>query len=1056
MGNLDSVIGKGYQPGYKAFTTSSGQVPMSSQQRLANKAVATNPAVYKTGGNLDSAIGQGPDTNYTNFTKGLAKQVAQEKAQQAKNITTQQTIAQQNAKMVAEPKPTPPANPAPHGLLGDISTYAKAAITSPVGTVKDIASGQRIKAVDNGALIVQRAPLSYTAPIKKAQAGNIPAGVPGQLDHTVPLEIGGTNAKSNLKLIPKALDDANNSVENYLGAQLKANVINAQQAQKLNSDYKANKITAQEVFKQAAKGGTPPSTGGSLAERAAHDVATIGKGAVQLPVDVGKGLAQETSNIVNPQEIRVNGMSVAIAQAKARQILNSNKFSAATKQLVNTGTLPAPGKNQGKPTKGDLVNHGNLDTALLRALTDPNATDATVQATVLAANKATKANENKVLGGVAQAASLGVPEAKGVGALADRVAPSVVAKVADIGASRTLPGAAVRATVSGAKVAPAGAAFGAGQGLENNETPAQIAKTAAETALLAHGTGAAGSLAKTSVSDLVTATGHDQGVNQLIADMHARAAQDQASGRMKIGGKTIEAAKQPVPIPVEAPPSTPQAVGVTTPIHPGIKQISTTNKIGVTTPFHPGIKQVSETSKIGVRTPQPLTEQDYLIELNKLNSAHARASKALGDLQATKGAEPALSSSQQQYVKAYADMIKSMDTGVNGGQMVPTSDGGYKRISEHSQFYRQVFSQTGRAPTNSDWALEARRQLESGGAAYGASDDYSKIPGAPKSNIPLAIHQTTQETLDNRRQMAINELNQRFETPELSPPVRPRVVARSTEVGKSSGGSEPSKQISSTTTKAPKATGGFQLPAKAPTGRMRTLGPRTTPAVTAPVVRAESPVVKAGGDNGVVVKSGSPAVTTSAEASREKVPIKPIPSAGETLTNKLATGIEQKALANKIKIALGDLPEHNKVDMNQQAHDASELLSRDPQHAIDIATGKVSPPAHILPESVLVAVENKAIQDGDGELLRQLDQGTMSGEATGMGQRLRALAERNSDSPVSAIKQVREVREKAAQRTMRGGMTVNKAITATAKEAESNIKPPSRMDWGQWVESLRC
>lgn len=52
-------------------------------------------------------------------------------------------------------------------------------------------------------------------------------------------------------------------------------------------------------------------------------------------------------------------------------------------------------------------------------------------------------------------------------------------------------------------------------------------------------------------------------------------------------------------------------------------------KVGVTTPVRPGIKQVSESSKINVRTPQKMSDEQFHGEFKKLNSSYDKETKQL-------------------------------------------------------------------------------------------------------------------------------------------------------------------------------------------------------------------------------------------------------------------------------------------------------------------------------------------------------------------------------------------------------------------------------------------
>lgn len=148
------------------------------------------------------------------------------------------------------PNVAPPATVAPTGLLGKITTYAKAAVTAPGGLIKDIRTDQPIRAVDNGALVVNRMPFQASEAQKVADGKT---GPNYKLDHTQSLEIGGDNNPKNLNDVPTAQWASYTPVEDFLGGQLKANKINAQQAKQLMNNFKTGKVSAQDTIAQAQK-----------------------------------------------------------------------------------------------------------------------------------------------------------------------------------------------------------------------------------------------------------------------------------------------------------------------------------------------------------------------------------------------------------------------------------------------------------------------------------------------------------------------------------------------------------------------------------------------------------------------------------------------------------------------------------------------------------------------------------------------------------------------------------------------------------------------------------
>lgn len=175
-------------------------------------------------------------------------------------------------------------------------------------------------------------------------------------------------------------------------------------------------------------------------------------------------------------------------------------------------------------------------------------------------------------------------------------------------------------------------------------------------------------------------------------------------------------------------------------------------------------------------------------------------------------------------------------------------------------------------------------------------------------------------------------------------------------------------------------------------------------------------------------------------------------------TSTLGKGVEEKAIESKLTQGFSDLPQYKEVNMQDQASRASELIKADYEQAKRIAMGHEPPPKDVLPESVFVAVENKAIADGDVNTLRNLaTESKLVGEATTMGQRIRTLAERDMESPVGAMKDVAKTREEALQKRLKN-TTVDKAKQNIVNNIKKEIRKavPSKESWASFISSLEC
>lgn len=159
----------------------------------------------------------------------------------------------------------------------------------------------------------------------------------------------------------------------------------------------------------------------------------------------------------------------------------------------------------------------------------------------------------------------------------------------------------------------------------------------------------------------------------------------------------------------------------------------------------------------------------------------------------------------------------------------------------------------------------------------------------------------------------------------------------------------------------------------------------------------------------------------------------------ETRKNTLGVKVERLAVEKKLSDGFGDLPEYKTVNMKDQAEKAAAIVESDYEKAVRIAFGKEDAPDGVLPESVYVAVENKALKEGDVETLRRLaTESTRVSEATVMGQRIRTLGEREPDSAVTKMQEVVKSREAKAEK--KTGKKASESVKSTKKAIKSETK----------------
>jgi len=132
-------------------------------------------------------------------------------------------------------------------LIKTVFTYAHAIGVDPVVAFDRIFSGQKIRRVDNGAIIVERMSMEESQAIKKKEGKD---NKDYKLDHTISLQLGGPDTEDNLKIVPTDVWETYTPVENYLGKLLRNDKINKKEAQRVIVEFKNGQIRADEIYQQ--------------------------------------------------------------------------------------------------------------------------------------------------------------------------------------------------------------------------------------------------------------------------------------------------------------------------------------------------------------------------------------------------------------------------------------------------------------------------------------------------------------------------------------------------------------------------------------------------------------------------------------------------------------------------------------------------------------------------------------------------------------------------------------------------------------------------------------
>jgi len=132
----------------------------------------------------------------------------------------------------------------PDTMAGLVKLYMKAFGADPWSAIETLFTHEQLKDVRGGAVIMERMGIDESQAIKKKGG----ASETDKLDHTVPLELGGDNSESNLKIVTEEEWKSYTPVENFLGRLLDDGEITEKEAGETIKAFKNGEMTADEVY----------------------------------------------------------------------------------------------------------------------------------------------------------------------------------------------------------------------------------------------------------------------------------------------------------------------------------------------------------------------------------------------------------------------------------------------------------------------------------------------------------------------------------------------------------------------------------------------------------------------------------------------------------------------------------------------------------------------------------------------------------------------------------------------------------------------------------------
>jgi len=177
-----------------------------------------------------------------------------------------------------------------------------------------------------------------------------------------------------------------------------------------------------------------------------------------------------------------------------------------------------------------------------------------------------------------------------------------------------------------------------------------------------------------------------------------------------------------------------------------------------------------------------------------------------------------------------------------------------------------------------------------------------------------------------------------------------------------------------------------------------------------------------------------------------------------TKPSGVAKSIEAKSIEKGLTDSgFGQVAEYTPITIKQQSQLMSEIMTKDIELAKRIATGKEPLPPNLKGATAIKAMEDYAMETGDGLLARDLARSPLLKETSEAGQTLRLLAEREPDSATAKIREVALERTAVAEKKMKGlkpdkiKSEIKKGITEKVAKAKVN-----KYDWKNLISEIQC
>ncbi len=175
----------------------------------------------------------------------------------------------------------------------------------------------------------------------------------------------------------------------------------------------------------------------------------------------------------------------------------------------------------------------------------------------------------------------------------------------------------------------------------------------------------------------------------------------------------------------------------------------------------------------------------------------------------------------------------------------------------------------------------------------------------------------------------------------------------------------------------------------------------------------------------------------------------------EVKQSKVGASVEAKSIEKGLTKGFGETAGYDPITIKDQAQRASKVME-DIENARKMVKGDIPMESGLKGEMLIKAMEDYAQKKGDVELLRDIANSPLVSETSAHAQAMRILAERNPDSVVAKLQDLKKAKEANAEK--KSGKKLSQAKKDVVKEIKKSMEvtKPKKEDWSSFIKEIQC